>query len=97
MDFLSKNIAVFGVNDRDQESARAWVEREGLPFPILLDGDRSIAMAYGMSRAGDERYLADPSGGKRPAVVIDEEGVVLKLLPDLATVEGQRDALASLA
>jgi peroxiredoxin len=97
VDFLSKNIAVFGVNDRDQESARAWVEREGLPFPILLDRDRSIAMAYGMSRAGDERYLADPSGGKRPAVVIDAEGVVLKLLPDLATVEGQRDALASLA
>jgi peroxiredoxin len=85
------------VNDRDQESARAWVEREGLPFPILLDRDRSIALAYGMSRAGDERYLADPSGGKRPTAIIDEEGVVLKLLPDLATVEDQREALAGLA
>ena len=85
------------MNDRDQESAQAWVEREGLPFPILLDRDRSIALAYGMSRAGHERYLADPSGGKRPAAIIDEEGVVLKLLPDLATVEDQREALASLA
>ncbi|MCH8282230.1 MAG: redoxin domain-containing protein, partial [Chloroflexi bacterium] len=45
---MDKNILVFGVNDRDQESARAWVEREGLPFPILLDSDRSIAVAYGM-------------------------------------------------
>ena len=50
-----------------------------------------------MSRAGDERYLADPSGGKRPAAIIDEEGVVLKLLPDLATVEDQEEALAGLA
>jgi hypothetical protein len=50
-----------------------------------------------MSRAGDERYLADPSEGKRPAVIIGEDGVILKLLPSLATVEGQRDALASLA
>ncbi len=88
---------VFGVNDRDLESARAWVEREDLPFPVLLDQDRSIALAYGMSKAGDERYLADPSEGRRPAVIIDEQGLVLKLLPDLATVDGQKDILAGLA
>ena len=94
---MDKNILVFGVNNRDQESARAWVEREGLPFPILLDPDRSIALAYGMSSAGDERYLADPSEGRRPAVIIDEEGLILRLLPDLATVDGQKEILASLA
>ena len=93
---MDKNILVFGVNDQDQQSARAWVEREGLPFPILLDPDRSIALAYGMSRAGDERYLADPSEGRRPAVIIDEEGLILRVLPDLATVDGQKEVLASL-
>ncbi len=94
---MDKYILVFGVNDRDQESAQAWVEQEGLPFPILLDLDRSIALAYGMSRAGDERYLADPSEGRRPAVLIDEEGLILRMLPDLATVDGQKEVLASLA
>ena len=84
------------MNDRDQESNRAWVEREGLLFPILLDPERSIAKAYGMSKAGDERYLANPSEGRRPAVIIDEEGLFLKLLPDLATVDGQLETLASL-
>ena len=93
---MDKNILVFGVNDRDQESARAWVEREGLPFPILLDSDRSIAVAYGMSSPGDERYLADPSEGRRPAVIIDEEGLILRVLPDLATVDGQKEVLAGL-
>ena len=88
---------VFGVNDRDQESARVWVEREALPFPVLLDPDRSIALAYSMSKAGDERYLADPSEGRRPAAIIDEQGVILKLLPDLATVDGQKEILESLA
>ena len=73
------------------------MERESLPFPVLLDPDRSIALAFGMSKAGDERYLADPSEGRRPAVVIDEKGVVLKLLPDLSTVDGQKEILASLA
>ena len=93
---MEKNILVFGVNDRDQESARAWVERENLPFPVILDKDRSIAIAYGMSKAGDERYLANPAEGRRPAVIIDEVGSVLKLLPDLATVDGQQEILASL-
>lgn len=87
---------VFGVNDRDQEAAQAWVEREGLPFPILLDPDRSIAQAFSMSKAGDERYLANGSDGRRPGVIIDEDGLILMLLPDLATVEGQVEALASL-
>jgi peroxiredoxin len=72
------------------------VEKEDLPFPILLDPDRSIALAYGMSKAGDERYLTNPSEGRRPAVVIDENGLVLKLLPDLTDVDGQMETLASL-
>ena len=72
------------------------MEREALPFPVLLDPDRSIALAYGMSKAGDERYLANPAEGRRPAVIIDEQGIILKLLPDLATVDGQKEVLASL-
>ena len=93
---MERNILVFGVNDGDPESVLAWVERESLPFPVILDQERSIATAYGMSNAGDERYLANPAEGRRPAVIIDEEGLILKLLPDLATVDGQAEALASL-
>ncbi len=72
------------------------MERENLPFPILLDPERSIAIAFGMSTAGDERYLANSAEGRRPGVIIDEEGLVLKLMPDLSTVEGQMEALAGL-
>ena len=93
---MERDIQVFGVNDGDQGSARAWVEKESLPFSVILDNERTIAIAYGMSNAGDERYLANPAEGRRPAVVIDEEGLVLRWLPDLATVEGQMEVLSSL-
>lgn len=89
-------MAVFGVNDRDQEVVQTWVEKENLPYPILLDPGRSIAISFGMSKAGDERYLANGSDGRRPGVVIDEQGTILKLLPDLASVEGQQEVLTSL-
>ena len=75
---------------------REWVERENLPFPVLLDGDRFIAIAFGMSNPGEERYLANPAEGRRPAVIVDEEGLVLKLLPDLATENQQTEILANL-
>ena len=61
-----------------------------------MDPDRSIGIAYGMSLAEDERYVANRAEGRRPAVIIDKEGVVLKVLPDLMTVEGQMEALAGL-
>ena len=96
MDFEQKNIRVFGVNDKDQKTVRSWVERESLPFPIILDTDRSIAIAYAMSKAGDERYLANPAEGRRPAVIVDEVGLILKFLPDLSTVDEQAEILANL-
>ena len=93
---MEKDIQVFGVNDLDQESVRPWVEKERLPFPVILDNERMIAVAYGMSKSGDERYLANPAEGRRPAVIVDREGLVLKWLPGLATVEGQMEVLSSL-
>ena len=93
---MEKDIQVFGVNDRDQESIRSWVEKDRLPIPVILDNEKMIAVAYGMSKAGDERYLADPAEGRRPAVIVDEEGLILKWLPDLATVDGQMEVLSSL-
>ena len=50
-----------------------------------------------MSKEGDSQYLVNSAEGRRPAVIIDEEGLVLKLMPDLATVEQQNETLASLA
>jgi len=73
------------------------VEKEGLPFPVLSDPERAIALAYGMSKEGDRQYLANSAEGRRPAVIIDEEGLVLRILPDLATVTQQLEMLASLA
>ena len=96
MDFEQKNIRVFGVNDKDQKTVRSWVERESLPFPIILDTDRSIAIAYAMSKTGDERYLANPAEGSRPAVIVDEVGLIFKFLPDLSTVDEQAGILANL-
>ena len=85
--FADKNLVVYGINDKDAESAKAWVEKEGLPFSVLLDPDWSVGIAYGMSEASAERYVANNAEGRRPAVVIDEAGLVAAWEPDMNTVD----------
>ena len=72
------------------------MEKESLPFPVILDNERTIAVAYGMSQGDDDLYLANSAEGRRPAVIIDKNGLVLRWLPNLATVEGQIEVLSRL-
>ena len=74
------------MNDRDAAAAKAWVEKEDLPFTVLIDSDRTVGIAYGMSSAGSERYVAKAEEGRRPAVVIDEQGSIAAWEPDMNTV-----------
>lgn len=84
------------MNDRSPEEASAWVTREALPFPILSDPDRTIGTMYNISTPTAEKYVANNAEGRRPAVVIDEQGTVIRVLPDLMTIADQAAALADL-
>ena len=85
--FADKNLVGYGINDRDAQSAREWVEKEQLPFSVLLDQDRRVGISYGMSEALAERYVANNAEGRRPAVVINEVGLIAAWEPDMNTVE----------
>ena len=95
-EFSDKNLLVYGINDKDADSARKWVEQEQLPFSVLLDPDRKVGIAYGMSDAGSDRYVANAAEGRRPAVVIDEEGRIAAFEPDMNQVEQIEALLAVL-
>ena len=94
--FTDKNLVVYGINDKDAESAREWIEKEQLPFSILLDHDRRVGIAYGMSDALAERYVANNAEGRRPAVVINESGLIAAWEPDMNTVDQINSLIARL-
>ncbi|SVC39512.1 uncharacterized protein METZ01_LOCUS292366 [marine metagenome] len=94
--FAEKNLVVYGINDKDAESAREWVEKEQLPFSVLLDQDRRVGISYGMSEALAERYVANNAEGRRPAVVINETGLITAWEPDMNTVEQIDSLIANL-
>lgn len=39
---------VVGVSSQDQSSHQRFVQQHKLPFPLLCDGDKSVAKAYGV-------------------------------------------------
>ena len=82
----AKNIVIYGINDKDAVAAKAWVEEEALPFTVLIDSDRKVGIAYGMSNATSERYVAKAGEGRRPAVVVDQEGRIAAWEPDMNTI-----------
>ena len=89
-----KNIVLYGINDKGAEAAQAWVESEDLPFLVLQDPGRAVGTAYRMSDPSADKYVANASGGRRPAVVIDEKGYILAWEPDMNTVDQIRELLA---
>ena len=91
-EFTTKNLVVYGINDKDAESALQWVEKEQLPFSILLDPDRSGGISFCMSEPDSDRYVANPADGRRPAVLIDEDGLIAAWEPNMNSVD-QIDSL----
>src|SRR5207245_10253748 len=56
------------VNGRDVLSARGSAS---VVFRVLIDSDRKVGIAYGVSNATSERYVAKAAEGQRRAVVVD--------------------------
>ena len=45
--FSSADVAVFGINPQDKDSHKKFVDKNKLPFPLLVDADKKVVAAYG--------------------------------------------------
>ena len=69
--FQNAQTQILGVSFDDAKSHQAFKEKFHLNFPLLVDSDKKIAMAYGVA---GEQYAA------RDTIVIDKEGEIKKVL-----------------
>jgi thioredoxin-dependent peroxiredoxin len=86
-DYQAKNIVVLGVSADDQAAHQAFTEKYNLPFPLLVDTDRSIIQAYDVDGGG---YA------KRVTYVIDENGTISHVYDAVKTATHATDVLADL-
>jgi len=86
---------VLGVSPDDERSHGKFRDKYGLPFPLLADTDHRVAEQYGVW--GEKKYMGRTYlGVKRWTFVIDEDGNVKKVFPDVKPAEHADNVLAAL-
>lgn len=87
---------VFGVSPDDVASHERFRQKYALPFTLLADPDHRVAEAYGVW--GERSYMGRKYMGiERTTFVIDEQGVVAKILRRVKPAQHADDVLAFLA
>lgn len=78
-DLEEAGAVVFGVSPDDVASHERFRQKYSLPFALLADPDHRVAEAYGVW--GERSYMGRKYMGiERTTFVIDEDGVVAKVL-----------------
>jgi peroxiredoxin Q/BCP len=76
--FQTAGLIVLGCSIDSPDAHRKFIKKYNLPFPLLLDPDRKIATSYGAANGIPILGL-----DKRITYVIDEEGRILKVYPNV--------------
>jgi peroxiredoxin Q/BCP len=86
---------VLGVSPDSVESHVKWKAKLGIPHPLLADPEHAAAEAYGVwvekSMMG-RRYM----GVARTTFIIDEQGKIAKVFPNVKVQGHSADVLAAL-
>ena len=68
-------MQILGVSFDPPEKNRKFAEKNGFPFPLLSDVDRTVGEEYETKRAPQER---SPHQAKRRTYLIDSEGRIAR-------------------
>lgn len=86
-EYQGKDMVVLGVSMDDQASHKAFKEKYGLPFQLLVDTEGAITKAYDVFGGG---YA------KRVTYIIDGEGTISQVDEKVKTDTHAQDILSSL-
>ena len=93
--FARQNAVILGVSRDTAASHRRFADRHQLPFTLLSDPERTVLEAYGVWQE-KKLYGKVSMGVVRSTYVIDEQGVVEKVLPKVKPDTNAAELLAYL-
>ena len=93
--FRKINVAVIGVSRDSTASHQKFADKYGLPFVILSDPERQTIEAYGVWQE-KKNYGKISMGVVRSTFIIDEKGVIEKVMPKVKPDTNAAEILAYL-
>lgn len=80
------NISIIGVSDDPVAKHAGFAEKYDLPFPLIADTERAVMLAYG-AYGPKNMYGRLIQGTKRTTFLIDEQGVIVKVIKKPKTAD----------
>ena len=93
--FRDRNVAVIGVSKDSVASHKRFAEKYDLPFHLASDPELTVIQAYGVWQE-KKLYGKVSMGVVRSTYLIDEEGVIVKVMPKVKPDTNAAEILASL-
>ena len=95
----AKGARILGVSTQDAASHQRFTNKYRLPFPLLADGDRTVARAYGAIGGGGLFGIAQAMMGlaDRVTFIIDEQGKIAHVIDSPRAMNHAEEVLARLA
>ena len=93
--FKAKNVAVIGVSKDSVASHQKFAAKYDLPFLLLSDPELQAIQAYGVWQE-KKLYGKVSMGVVRSSYLIDEQGVVARVMPKVKPDTNAADILAAL-
>ena len=94
-EFKKINVVVIGVSKDSAASHQKFAEKHGLPFILLSDPELTAIQAYGVWQE-KKLYGKVSMGVVRSTFVIDEDGVIEKVMPKVKPDTNATEILAYL-
>jgi peroxiredoxin Q/BCP len=94
-EFKKRGAVVLGVSPDPVKSHGKFAKKYGLPFTLLADEEKKIAQAYGVW--GEKAFMGRKYQGVfRVTFLIDEEGKIKRVWPQVKPEEHAAEVLAAL-
>ena len=90
-EFQKRGVVVLGVSTDSVERNKKFAEKYGLRFPLLSDTTGEVAASYGVLKKTSSRPSAE-----RVTFIIDENGVVRKIIRNIKAEEHPTRALEAI-
>ena len=94
-EFKALDAEVIGISKDSAASHAKFAEKHSLPFVLLADPERQAIEAYGVWQE-KKLYGKVSMGVVRTTFIIDENGVILKIMPKVKPDTNAADVLAFL-
>ena len=94
--FKAQNIVVIGISKDSVASHQKFAQKYDLPFILLSDPELQAIQAYGVWQE-KKLYGKVSMGVVRTTYIIDEQGVIEKVMPKVKPDTNAADVLACLA